>query len=343
MPFLLSGFHLSFRHSSRCVRNVVKRKDSITIFNETSVSSEPLAVPFGADVSAHPFIKWVGGKSQLIHEINARLPRDFATYDTYVEPFVGGGAFLFHVLRTYPIKRAVINDLNERLINLYRVIKGNVEDLISCLREIEAQYRALDDSDRKSFYLRVRERFNDTAKSDQVTSASDFIFLNRTCFNGLYRENSKGAFNVPFGRYANPRICDAENLRAAGNQLQRVEILCGDFSETIHYAKGRTLFYFDPPYKPLSNTSSFNSYAKEGFGDQEQIRLATFCRELEFERHDFILSNSDVKGKDADNDFFDDLYAGFDIRRVYAVRSVNANGNKRGRLTELLISNFTNN
>ncbi len=290
---------------------------------------------------AHPFIKWVGGKTQLIPEIDARLPIDFMSYDTYVEPFVGGGAFLFHVLQTYPaIKHVVINDLNPKLMTLYRVVKEEPESLIATLKEMESFHRSLDADERKRFFLREREKFNAIDNHDDVSIASGFIFLNRTCFNGLYRENSKGVFNVPFGRYTNPTICDAENLRLASHLLEQVDIICGDFAKTVNNIFGRTLFYFDPPYKPLSATSNFNSYSKDGFSDDEQKRLAAFCRELDSRDIRFILSNSDVRGHEPSNNFFDNLYAGFDIHRVYAIRSVNANAKKRGRLTELLISNF---
>ncbi len=292
-------------------------------------------------VRAHPFIKWVGGKTQLISEIASRLPVDFMSYDTYVEPFVGGGAFLFHVLQTYPaVKRVVINDLNAKLMTLYRVVKEKPESLITTLKDMESYYRSLDAAGKKLLFLSEREKFNSVGMLDNVSLAAKFIFLNRTCFNGLYRENGKGAFNVPFGRYANPTICDVHNLRVASRLLQRVDIVCGDFAETENHIFGRTLFYFDPPYKPLSATSSFNSYSKAGFNDDEQKRLAAFCRELDSRGIRFILSNSDVRGCDPSNNFFDDLYAGFDIQRVYAVRSVNANAERRGRLTELLISNF---
>ncbi len=166
-----------------------------------------------------------------------------------------------------------------------------------------------------------------------------FIFLNRTCFNGLYRVNRKNEFNVPMGSYRNPTICDKENIIAVNNALQKVEILSGDFEQTFDFAKENSLFYFDPPYKPLSETSSFNSYAKDDFNDSEQIRLRDFCEKLDKENYSWVLSNSDVKGKDHTDNFFDDLYADFKIERVDAKRSINANPEKRGMLKELLITN----
>ena len=196
--------------------------------------------------------------------------------------------------------------------------------------------------------MNKRDIYNSFSLSD-IEIAALFIFLNRTCFNGLYRVNSKGKFNVPHGRYANPKICDEETILADSQILQKVEILCGDFAETIAYATPNTLFYFDPPYKPLSKTSSFNSYAKEEFDDNEQeefddneqIRLRDFCHQVSAHKANFILSNSDVKGKDENDNFFDEIYHAYNIRRVMATRMVNANPNKRGKLTELLIRNYT--
>ncbi len=199
---------------------------------------------------------------------------------TYVEPFVGGGAVLFWILQEYPnITRAIINDINEELICTYRVIKSDVENLILELDRIQNEYLALDDAGRKEYYLSQRECYNEGKHLD-VETAALFIFLNRTCFNGLYRVNSKGKFNVPHGRYTNPKICDAETLRADSAVLGRVEILCGDFAQTGKFAGDNVLYYFDPPYRPLTETSAFTSYAKDGFDDEEQMRLRDFCRTL---------------------------------------------------------------
>ena len=228
---------------------------------------------------ARPFIKWVGGKTQLLDDIKKTLPCDFSHREavTYVEPFVGGGAVLFWILQEYPnITRAVINDINAELICTYRVIKYDVENLILELSRLQNEYLPLNEVDRKKYFLAQRKRFNERDTSE-VEIAALFIFLNRTCFNGLYRVNSKGKFNVPHGRYANPKICDEETLRADSAVLQRVEILCGDFAQTGKYAHDNVLFYFDPPYRPLTDTSAFTSYAKECFDDAEQIRLRDFC------------------------------------------------------------------
>ena len=206
------------------------------------------------------------------------------------------------------------------------------------LQIIQDEYLLLNEENRKEYYLNKRERFN-TKSLDFLENTALFIFLNRTCFNGLYRVNSKGLFNVPFGRYSNPKICDKETIFADSEILQKVEILTGDFEQTLKYATDNSLFYFDPPYKPLSTTSSFNSYAKEDFNDLEQIRLSDFCKKIDLLGYNFILSNSDVKGINPDDDFFDDLYEQFSIKRVFATRMINANAEKRGKLTELLITN----
>lgn len=293
---------------------------------------------------ARPFIKWVGGKTQLLDDIKKTLPRDLSRRDemTYVEPFVGGGAVLFWILQEYPnITRAVINDINAELICTYRVIKYDVENLILKLSRLQNEYLPLNEVDRKKYFLAQRERFNERDTSE-VEIAALFIFLNRTCFNGLYRVNSKGKFNVPHGRYANPRICDEETLRADSAVLQRVEILCGDFAQTGKYAHDNVLFYFDPPYRPLTDTSAFTSYAKEGFDDAEQIRLRDFCDIIAKQKSLFVASNSDPLNVDNEDDFFDHLYKMFSIKRVSAARMINSKGNGRGTISEIMISNVAN-
>ncbi len=294
---------------------------------------------------AKPFIKWVGGKTQLLDEIERNLPADFAERKnlTYIEPFVGGGAALFWILQKFSnIENAVICDINKDLITTYCVIKNQPEKLIAFLQKIQKAYLSLDDEKRKEFYLEQRDRFNQK-ECDEIENSAIFIFLNRTCFNGLYRVNRKGDFNVPFGRYANPKICDEATILADSNLLKKVTILNGDFSETLRFATENSFFYFDPPYKPLSETSSFNAYAKEAFDDSEQIRLCKFCKEIEKRGAKFILSNSDVKGRNPNDSFFDDLYRQFIVQRVWARRIVNANAEKRGKLTELMIQNFESN
>lgn len=293
--------------------------------------------------TAKPFVKWVGGKGQLISQLVDLLPSDFAQWQdvTYIEPFVGGGAFFFHMLRHYGnITRAVINDVNPDLIKCYSVVKEQPDKLIQALEEIQAEYYALpDEPKRQQFFLEKRAEFN-TKNLPPLDNSKLFIFLNRTCFNGLYRVNKKGLFNVPFGKYVRPTICDKETIMADSRLLQRVEILNGDYSATLDKAEGKTLFYFDPPYRPLSSTSSFNDYTKDSFNDDEQRRLKEFCDRIHTAGHFFMLSNSDCLAKDGKDRFFDDLYAAYSIERVWASRSVNANPAKRGKLTEILVRNF---
>lgn len=294
-------------------------------------------------MKAKPFIKWVGGKSQLIEQLDAQLPADFDNWEdaTYIEPFVGGGAMLFYMLQQYPnIRHAVINDVNPDLTTCYRIVRDNPNELIASLTDIQEAYYALNTEEaRKEFYLAVRDRYNEK-NLDPIENTTKFFFLNRTCFNGLYRVNKKGLFNVPFGKYSNPTICDPETILKDSELLQNVEILTGDFEETFDNAFGNTLFYFDPPYRPLSDTSSFNDYAKEAFNDDAQIRLKEYCDRIHEAGYKFMLSNSDCKGKNEEDNFFDVLYGAYHIERVWASRNINSNASKRGKLTEILVHNY---
>lgn len=281
---------------------------------------------------AKPFLKWAGGKTQLLNEIESHIPQKFREQEfTYIEPFVGSGAVLFWILNNFSnLKKAIINDVNEDLINTYKIIAKKPYELINTLELLQKDFHQLEDENqelKKEYYYAKRSLYN-TRQEDNITQAALFIFLNRTCFNGLYRVNKKNEFNVPMGSYKKPTICDRDNILAVSEALKNVEILCGDFEGTLKHAQHPTLFYFDPPYKPLSETSSFNSYAKDEFNDAEQIRLRDFCNKLDELNHYWILSNSDVKGKDKQDNFFDDLYANYKIERVSAKRSINANPEK---------------
>lgn len=289
---------------------------------------------------AKPFVKWAGGKTQLLEEVRKSLPSDMHLRNevSYIEPFVGGGAVLFWILQTYPnIKRAIINDINTELICTYRIIQSDVENLINLLTNIQNHYIALNQTERKDYFLEKRKLYN-SKKCSNLETAALFIFLNRTCFNGLYRVNSKGEFNVPHGKYANPKICDKENLIAVSNILQKVEILCGDFENTEIYANANSIFYLDPPYKPLSETSSFTSYTKNGFDDAEQVRLRDFCTRISKRKAHFIASNSDPMEANGMS-FFEQIYHQFKIKRVFATRLINANSNNRGLVSEIMIFN----
>ncbi len=287
---------------------------------------------------AYPFLKWAGGKTQLLERITALFPKGAEENGfTYIEPFVGSGAVLFHILSTFKnVRKAVINDINSDLINAFRVIAESPEKIVVALKVIEKSYRIAEkfDADKALFYYERRALFN-ARELSCVEHAALFIFLNRTCFNGLYRVNRKNEFNVPIGNYKNPKICDVENIFAVSERLKNVEILSGDFEDTLSHASGNSIFYFDPPYKPISNTSNFNSYSKNEFCDAEQIRLKDFCDKLDSLGHKWVLSNSST----ADG-FFQNLYAGYDIQNVVARRRINSNAQKRGELAELLITNI---
>lgn len=306
-------------------------------------------MPSGVDAKpryptqAKPFVKWAGGKGQLLEQLNVLLPNDFATSEdlTYIEPFVGGGAMLFFILSTYPnIKKAIINDLNTDLIVTYRVIKSKVADLIEKLRAMQDAYYALEsEQEKKEYYLAQRAKYN-TTSNDDIETAALFIFLNRTGFNGLYRVNSKGQYNVPFGKANRPKICDEETLVADHELLQKVEILNGDFADVLGHVEGNAFFYFDPPYRPLPKTASFTAYSKDGFGDDQQRRLAEMCRQIDAAGNKWLQSNSDPHNTDPEDMFFEELYEGFDINRVTATRMINSKADGRGRITELTIRNY---
>ena len=295
---------------------------------------------------AKPFLKWAGGKGQLLSQLDEHLPGNLHEQDfTYIEPFVGGGAMLFHMLRRFPnITHAIINDINPHLVTAYRVIKEQPDELIRRLSALESEYFSHSgEESKKEFYLNVRTIFNETSLDD-IDRTKYLMFLNRTCFNGLYRVNAKGKFNVPFGRNLHPTICNADTILADCEMLNRanVTILNGDFERTAdEMTEGLNFFYFDPPYRPLNATSSFNSYAKEDFNDDEQIRLRNFCTRLNSQDNvKWMLSNADCSAKTPEDTFFEDIYADFHIHRVYASRAINADPSKRGKLSELLIKNY---
>lgn len=293
-------------------------------------------------VELKPFVKWVGGKGQLIEEIEKMLPSDGEKVLTkYAEPMVGGGALLFNVLSRYQFDELYISDINPELINAYIAIKQNVEALIKRLNEMQMTFLPLDENGRKYYYYNVRDKFNTVKLSDSTSTekAAYFIFLNKTCFNGLYRVNRKGLFNVPMGSYKNPTICDADNLRNIHEALQNVTIVCGDYSQSQSFIDSETFVYLDPPYRPISETSAFTSYNSDAFDDNEQIRLAKFIDEINAAGAKIVLSNSDPKNVNEEDNFFDNLYKNYKINRVEASRAINSKGDKRGKINELLICN----
>ena len=295
-------------------------------------------------IEARPFLKWAGGKGQLLSQLSEHLPDRIGEEPfTYIEPFVGGGAMLFYMLQHFSnIKKAIINDVNEDLILTYRIIKNDVESLISKLDKLEKEYLTITDQyGRSQLFYEIRERYNQHS-GDGIERASQLIFLNKTCFNGLYRVNKRGLFNVPFGKYSNPTICNAKQLRADYQLLQstQVEFCQGDYAQTLQYVEGLTFVYLDPPYRPLDATSSFTAYAKGDFNDDDQRALATFCHQLSDAGCYWMESNADCSAKNSEDTFFEELYADCRIERVFASRFINANPSKRGKLTELIIKNY---
>jgi len=290
-----------------------------------------------------PFLKWAGGKKQLLDELASYYP--FSDKITkYAEPFVGGGAVLFDVLSKFELDEIYINDVNVELMNTYYVIRDNIDILIALLSAYQDAFLPMSAEQRRAYYVAKRERFNSLKISnnekENIEKAALMIFLNKTCFNGLYRVNRKGLFNVPMGAYKNPVICNEANLRAVSEKLQPVVIACGDYRKSAEFIDKNTFVYFDPPYRPISSTSSFTAYTEDRFEDNEQIALAEFVKSMEKKGAKIVISNSDPKNENIDDDFFDNLYADFNIKRVEAVRMINSNAEARGKIKELLISNF---
>lgn len=268
---------------------------------------------------ARPFLKWAGGKSQLLQSFAEHYPTDF---NRYFEPFIGGGAVFFDLTNKRESLRATISDSNGDLVNCYLTVRDHVETLIRRLKRYKNE---------PDYFYAVRAR--DSQKLDQIERAARVIYLNKTCFNGLYRVNRSGQFNVPFGKYKNPCIVNETNLRAVSEILRDVEIRRCSFDQ-IEPSIGRNDFiYLDPPYLPLSQTSSFTAYTDTAFNLSDQERLADFARAIDRQGAHFMLSNSDTPQ-------IADLYSGFNLVRLYATRAINCKGSQRGPITELLIKNY---
>lgn len=318
-------------------------------------------------------MKWAGGKGQLLDQLGALFPKGLSdgSIHSYAEPFLGGGAMFFHVMQRFPLKSACLMDANEELVLVYSVVQKDAGALIGELQRMASAFLKLDMESRKERFLKVRSAFNrekplvDFRKytaSSWVKRAAQILFLNKTCYNGLFRVNRSGGFNVPFGSYAKPAIVDADNLRAASALLGRaaVSIRLGDFGDLaamgagVKGAGGRgagssggfpkpgTFIYYDPPYLPISATASFTAYSKGVFGKEEQRRLAAYFKSLDRPGVFQMLSNSDPKNEDPANEFFEDLYSDYrgSLFRVPASRSINSNPARRGRINEIVITNY---
>ena len=310
----------------------------------------PMTKPLKTTPPAGPFLKWAGGKTQLLRQLSLRLPPEIKNGEItrYVEPFVGGGAMFFYLHRRFSFTHSTIFDANEELILTWRVVKKSPNKLVHELELLESAYNSKSNEDKERFYYHVRDSFNKkkpeihfhTYDAEWVTRAAQSIFLNHTCFNGLFRMNRKGEFNVPFGRYRNPRILNKDNLHDVAALLKTTTILSGDFTRCKKFVDTTTFVYLDPPYRPLNDTSSFTSYSKDGFSDSDQRRLAVFFKELDKKGAKIMLSNSDPRNENPHDSFFDDLYAGYTIERVPAKRIINCKGARRGEINELIITNY---
>ena len=298
-------------------------------------------------IQVKPFLKWAGGKGQLISQMRAYFPGQLLNtgrMKSYFEPFLGGGAVFFRLASEFDFENIYLYEINPEVANCYRTIRNRINKLVGDLAELESEYLSKTEKKREAFYYARRTEYNELILSKVVNNcvrkASLLVFLNKTCFNGLYRVNSKGEFNVPFGRYKNPTICDEENLYAVKEVLKNAEIINGDCSLCLRYADSQSFVYFDPPYRPLSKTASFTNYCQAVFSDSEQRRLKDVFDKLDKKGALVMLSNSDPKNLDPKDNFFDDLYKKYKIVRLNATRMINCNADKRGEIKEILVRNY---
>ena len=316
--------------------------------------ARPLRKPLPriVETPARPFLKWAGGKTQLLPQFEDFFPPELKTAGIrrYIEPFIGGGAVFFHIARTFPVREFHLCDVNEELILLYTVVQRDVEALIARVKELESAHLRKDETQRQEHFYQTREVYNCSkgdvpwgryVKTPCVRRAAYMLFLNRTCYNGLYRVNRNGAFNVPFGRYANPVICDEDNLRSASRLLARAAITCMDFHEIAQFAGPETFVYYDPPYRPISRTAHFTAYSRTDFSDADQQRLAAVFRAVHETGARQMLSNSDPKNVNPRDRFIETQYAGFHVNRVRASRMINSKTDARGKITECVVTNYS--
>jgi DNA adenine methylase len=302
-------------------------------------------------IKAKPFLKWAGGKTQLLNQFEAYYPESLklGKVKKYIEPFIGSGAVFLEICQTYAIESAFISDVNPDLILAYQVIQAWPDELIAALEILQEKYGKSNQTERQQLFSDVRTQFNAerTRTYDRrspkvdVNRTAQLIFLNKTCFNGLFRLNSKGEFNVPCGQYKQPKILDVDNIQRISQLLDKTEIRLTEFETCYAIADEHSFIYFDPPYRPISKTANFTGYASTRFTDREQEKLAHLFRRLDRDKGaKLMLSNSDPKNENMDDDFFERLYAGYPIHRVLASRMINSVGKKRGRIHELLIVNY---
>ncbi len=315
------------------------------------IQEEPSQIKYLVHSVARPFLKWAGGKGQLLNKFQEFYPKQLKQkkIQTFYEPFLGSGAVFFDIAQNYSIESAYLYDINEELILTYKVIQKDVYKLLEFLYHYEKTYLSLNKKKREEFYYDQRtnynlQRFNidyDKYSEQWFQRAAQLIFLNRTCFNGLYRVNSKGEFNSPAGDYNNPTICDEKNLLAVHKALQIAEIKKADFRQVTIDLKDKSFVYFDPPYRPISKTANFKSYSKHHFTDNEQIELSKLFRKLDKKGIKVMLSNSDPKNNNPTDNFFEELYKGYNIFRVPAKRMINSIPTKRGAINEIVVTNYS--
>lgn len=316
--------------------------------DELTANAEDIFHPM--NMGAKPFLKWAGGKGQLLQRFRDLYPEPLKAngISTFYEPFLGSGAVFFDIVQQYKVKSAYLYDINEELILTYQVIQKDVFKLIEFLYRYEKEYIQLNRTLRQEYYYAQRTNFNlnrfniDYNKYSElwIPRAAQLIFLNRTCFNGLYRVNSRGEFNTPAGDYTNPTICDELNLISVHQVLQIAEIRKCDFKHNTISARDNAFIYFDPPYRPISKTASFKSYSKQDFTDSEQIELAKLFKQLDQQGCFVMLSNSDPKNTNPNDNFFDELYQDYYIERVQAKRMINSDSSKRGIINEIIVTNY---
>jgi DNA adenine methylase len=299
---------------------------------------------------AKPFLKWAGGKGQLLQKFRALYPQELINkkIKNYYEPFLGSGAVYFDIVQQYEIKNAWLYDVNPELIITYKSIQQDVARLIEFLYRYQKTYLKLSLTQRQKYFYDQRtnynlQRFNtdyDRFSESWTVRAAQLIFLNRTCFNGLYRVNSKGEFNTPAGKYDNPTICDEYNLLAVAKVLENATIKKADYSQVKRDLKSNAFVYFDPPYRPISKTASFKAYSKDDFSDKEQIALAGMFKYIHEKGALVMLSNSDPKNNNPGDNFFDELYKDFNIARIPARRMINSDASRRGNINEIVVTNY---
>lgn len=301
---------------------------------------------------AKPFVKWVGGKGQLLEQFERYYPNELkkGAINNYVEPFLGGGALYFSIIGKYKPENAYLSDMNHDLILTYNIIQKKHEALLDFLEQYQRRYDETAIDKRYGLFIAIRKDFNELRfkinykKSEEnwIPRAAQFIFLNKTCFNGLFRLNSKGEFNVPFGKYKTANIFDPDNIRAVSAVLQNAEIVHAEYSDCYKKVNSKTFVYLDPPYRPLTQTSDFTAYTGAEWTDKQQLELANFFQKLDKEKGaKLMLSNSDPSNINPNDTFFEEAYRGFNFFRVSANRAVNCNGTGRGKINELLITNYT--